>query len=137
MQRAPGDRDGICGHTDGMSDARLPSEKELEEFSKLVTEQLAEVKASLELASDDAKPVDLGLSIGRLSRVDALQQQHMAVARRRDLETRRSQLRAALARIEAGSFGECLSCEEPIGLGRLRARPESTLCRDCQQSRGR
>ena len=137
MQRAPGDRAGICGHTDGMSDARLPSEKELEEFSKLVTEQLAEVQASLELATDDAKPVDLGLSIGRLSRVDALQQQHMAVARRRDLETRRSQLRAALARIEAGSFGECLSCEEPIGLGRLRARPESTLCRDCQQSRGR
>ncbi len=114
----------------------MPSEEELEEFSHLVKERLAEVEASLELASSDAEPVDLDLSIGRLSRMDALAQQHIAVARRRELETRRSQLRAALARINAGSFGECLDCEEPIGLGRLRARPESSLCRDCQQRRG-
>ena len=118
-----------------MREARLPTEDEIEEFSCLVKERLAEVEASLELASADAKPVDLGLSIGRLSRVDALQQQHIAVARRRELETRKRQLRAAMGRIEAGSFGECSQCEEPIGLARLKARLESSLCRDCQQHR--
>jgi DnaK suppressor protein len=39
---------------------------------------------------------------------------------------------AALARMDAGSYGDCESCGEPIGLARLRARPEARLCVDCQ-----
>ncbi len=117
-----------------MSEESLPSGEELEELRSLIEKTLAEVEASLEDARDDAKPVNLDLEIGRVSRVDALQQQQFAVARRGELETRQKQLRSALSRIQAGSFGECLRCEEPIGLRRLRVRPESTQCRECQES---
>jgi len=41
-------------------------------------------------------------------------------------------IREALARIEDGTFGLCESCEEPIGVERLRARPVTTLCIDCK-----
>ena len=37
----------------------------------------------------------------------------------------------ALKRIEDGSFGICESCEEPISVKRLEARPETTLCIRC------
>ena len=43
-----------------------------------------------------------------------------------------NKIREALERIEADEFGLCESCEEPIGLERLRARPVTTLCIDCK-----
>lgn len=41
-------------------------------------------------------------------------------------------IRQALDRIKDGSFGLCDSCEEPISVERLRARPVTTLCIDCK-----
>lgn len=39
---------------------------------------------------------------------------------------------ASLAKIEAGTFGVCISCGEDIGLKRLQARPVADLCIDCK-----
>ena len=39
---------------------------------------------------------------------------------------------AALEKIEEGSFGECVSCGEDIGVKRLRARPVAELCIECK-----
>ena len=39
----------------------------------------------------------------------------------------------ALARIEAGTYGSCESCGEPIGKARLQAFPRATLCVTCKQ----
>jgi DnaK suppressor protein len=39
----------------------------------------------------------------------------------------------ALARIEAGTYGVCESCGEPIGKARLQAFPRATLCVTCKQ----
>jgi RNA polymerase-binding protein DksA len=38
---------------------------------------------------------------------------------------------AALQRLDAGTYGICVSCGEPIGAGRLKVRPAATQCRDC------
>jgi DnaK suppressor protein len=94
-----------------------------------------EVEASLAEATTDARPVDLDLSIGRLSRMDALQQQSMASARKARVEARQKQVQAAFARLEDGTYGLCVRCEEPIGWDRLNARPEAPLCRTCQGGR--
>lgn len=51
----------------------------------------------------------------------------------RDRERRLiKKIREAIARIEDGSFGLCETCEEPIGVERLRARPVTTLCIECK-----
>ncbi|MFQ5417506.1 MAG: TraR/DksA family transcriptional regulator [Myxococcota bacterium] len=39
---------------------------------------------------------------------------------------------AALSKIEAGSFGECMNCGDDIGLKRLKARPVAELCIECK-----
>ena len=43
----------------------------------------------------------------------------------------------ALARIADGEYGACLSCEEPVGYARLKARPETPFCIACQARRER
>jgi DnaK suppressor protein len=91
-----------------------------------------ELERGLEASTEDGRPVSPDSSIGRLTRQDALQQQHLAMARRERLEAQRSQVRRALAAIEDGTYGECIRCEEPIGLRRLEARPETPLCLRCQ-----
>lgn len=44
-----------------------------------------------------------------------------------------SKIRAALERLEEGTFGVCESCGRPISQARLRARPVTTLCIDCKR----
>jgi DnaK suppressor protein len=91
--------------------------------------------AGLAASTADAKPVGLDLSIGRLTRVDALQSQHMAEARRQRLTIQLAQIRSALGRILQGSYGVCAECGEPIPFERLKARPEALQCKDCVRSR--
>lgn len=43
----------------------------------------------------------------------------------------------ALKKIEEGEFGVCESCEEPISVKRLEARPETTLCIRCKEEQER
>jgi len=81
--------------------------------------------------------VDLDEPIGRISRVDAMQQQKMLAANRQAAQQRRRQVEAALDRIEAGEYGECQGCGEEIEPRRLRAQPEAPLCLDCQSRRER
>jgi RNA polymerase-binding transcription factor DksA len=64
--------------------------------------------------------------------MDALQQQHMAQAGIAALERRLKQIDAALAAVDSGAYGLCCKCEEPIGYKRLKARPETPFCLQCQ-----
>lgn len=48
-----------------------------------------------------------------------------------------SKIREALDRIDAGEFGECEDCGEPIGEARLKARPVTTLCIECKTEQER
>lgn len=54
--------------------------------------------------------------------------------RMRDRDRRlAAKIRSALARIDAGTFGTCVACGQPIPAERLRARPETDLCIDCKR----
>src|SRR5580658_1985223 len=44
------------------------------------------------------------------------------------------QLRAAMERLDDGSYGICLQCEEPISPKRLKAVPWAALCISCQET---
>ena len=71
-------------------------------------------------------------SIGRLSRMDALQQQQaMAKADGVRRAGARRRLVAALDRIETGDYGFCGDCGEPIAEKRLEIDPAITLCVSC------
>jgi RNA polymerase-binding protein DksA len=48
-----------------------------------------------------------------------------------------AEIEAAIQRLDAGTYGACVSCGEPIGEGRLKVRPAATQCRDCAELDGR
>lgn len=108
---------------------------QIEELSQALTELRGQLEEAVAATDEGAKPVDLDEPIGRVSRMDAMQQQEMTRASRSSLEHRLTRVQSALARLRRGEYGLCLECEEPIGYRRLAARPESSLCLACQRSR--
>jgi len=101
-----------------------------------VKERLLTMKSDLErLAHEHEHDSDIvevdQTTQGRLSRIEALQGQAMAqeVARRREVEIRR--IDAALARIDDGDYGYCVTCGEEIAQKRLDLDPATPNCIDC------
>ena len=121
---------------DGPMDADL-TDAQLAELRTALIALREELKVQLDSTSEASKPVDLEEPIGRLSRMDAMQQQKMAEASRRSARRRYDQVGAALERMDRNEYGQCIRCEEDIGFRRLSVRPESTLCLGCQSARER
>ena len=70
-------------------------------------------------------------AVGRLSRMDALQNQAMAQAQARMRNAERQRIYAALKRIDDGDYGYCTDCGEDIEPKRLNADPTIPRCLDC------
>ncbi|WP_170449635.1 TraR/DksA family transcriptional regulator [Ruegeria arenilitoris] len=105
---------------------------ELREFEILILSRLEELERSSLAGQDAQSVVELDQqAVGRLSRMDALQNQAMAKAQqtRRDLEARR--LRAALDRMAEGEFGYCEDCGDDIPRRRLDLDPAASKCVSC------
>jgi DnaK suppressor protein len=115
--------------------ATLPDAPDGIDLKKMKAALLArgeELRALKDTSAEAGSTVELDQSmVGRLSRVDALQGQQMALAteRRRDAELQR--IDKALARIDAGDFGWCLKCDEPIAPKRLELDPAAPYCIGC------
>jgi len=101
-------------------------------YAPVLREALAGLQASSEQTRDDRRPVSLDQqSVGRLSRIDALQGQAMANAMEARRAGRGRAIRAALERIEEGEFGFCEDCGEFIGWKRLDLDPTTPRCVGC------
>ena len=111
-------------------------EARTDEFRELLLERMAEIRSAEADTSEDRAPVELDQqSVGRLSRMDALQVQAMALesSRRRAAELRR--IEAALARIDAGEYGFCVECGEEIAVRRLESDPATPYCVHCASAK--
>lgn len=113
------------------------SADELDRLREALERRRKEVEEALTASREGVEPVGLDLSIGRLTRIDALASQQMAAANRRRLESQLVQIQNAFSRLAEGRFGLCGICEEPIERKRLSAYPESPLCLQCQAQASR
>ena len=94
---------------------------------------ISELDEQIALAKSGADTVVLDQSkVGRLSRMDALQQQHMADTTLQHAQRRQRLLHKALLKIQNNEYGICELCGEGIGIPRLEVRPEAQLCLRCQ-----
>ena len=109
--------------------------QQLEELHRALLSLRRELQQLLTDSTDGARPVSLDEPIGRLSRMDAMQQQSMVQANRRTAQTRLTRVEAALRRYGHDEYGLCVECEEDIGYARLKAQPEAPLCIECQENR--
>ena len=99
---------------------------------KRLLEKRRELEDLSELSADSRDPVELAQqSVGRLSRMDAMQQQAMSKATEQKRRLDLMRIEAAERRLRDGDYGYCEECDEEIPDGRLAIDPMAENCVGC------
>ncbi len=103
-----------------------------DEARKALLAREAELAEEDRISGESRAPVTLQQdSVGRLSRMDAMQQQAMAQAQERRRKAERARIKAALERLDQGEWGYCMQCGEEIAQARLSHDPSVARCVGC------
>lgn len=118
-----------------VSDVPVLTDEQLDNLRQLLERDRAQLVLHLEGLSQDSGPVVLDQQLqGRLSRMDALQQQAMTQAGERQVREQLRDIHQAQQAMDQDEYGYCTHCGLAIGYGRLAARPASSLCVQCAGS---
>ncbi len=107
------------------------TEKETIEIKKIIKEQISSINDDIVELTELTKPISLDNSIGRLSRMDAINNKAINEKALRDKKQTLQKLNRALERYEDGKLGICLKCSQEIPFGRLKFMPHTTRCVNC------
>ena len=103
----------------------------LEEELSTVDRQLAEHGSPA-----DSETVEVDVDEGFADSAHATAERSQTIALVEQLHDHRREINAALARMDAGTYGKCENCGQDIPFERLEARPTATLCVTCKQAEG-
>ena len=107
-------------------------DKDKREFFKLIIiDHIKEVEEEISNIKQLCTPISPDNAIGRLSRMEAINEKSINEASLRKLELRILNLNEALLRAKSEDFGICFRCEEEIPQKRLKILPESKVCVRC------
>lgn len=105
---------------------------DLDALRKRLEQMKADLQRDQAISEAERAPVELDqTSVGRLSRIDAMQVQAMALANQQRRRAELDRVVAALRRIETGNFGYCSLCGEEIVVARIMHNPAVTTCIGC------
>ncbi len=96
-----------------------------------ISKEIIDIQKQINTLQEKTKPISPDCSLGRLTRLEAMGEQHVYHKILDQSQIRLTRLTNALSRIDKQMFGICIECEEPIGMGRMSIRPESVRCVDC------
>ena len=102
-------------------------------FAAIIQTQLKETQDLIVSLRKRTKPISPDNAIGRLSRMEAINEKSVHEANLRKAEQRVQRLEQAAKRVLSEEFGHCQACDQPIPSKRLEIYPESTLCIQCLQ----
>ena len=105
--------------------------EDIEKYSAKLSKLSLEIEDYLKKSEDSAAAVEPDNALGRLSRMEAMQDQQMVLELRRRKKRQLLDVLNALKRIEQGNFGVCIFCGKEISLERLTAFPEVQTCVFC------
>ena len=103
------------------------------DLRRKIIKEIEGLKKTVEGLEGTLEPVKPDVAIGRLSRLDSMQNQSINEARCSQSKQRILRLEVALERLEDPDFGICEECGEVIAPKRLMLMPEVTLCIDCAE----
>lgn len=105
---------------------------DVEKAKRRLAEKRAEIEAHSAMSAPSRSTVELDqVAVGRLSRMDAMQQQAMAEAAERARQHDLVRIDMAERRIASGDYGYCEECDEEIPDGRLAIDPMASRCVRC------
>jgi DnaK suppressor protein len=105
---------------------------QLDDLRAELERQLRKLTRSMRTTNRAMKPVQLDQSsIGRLSRMDSLQNQSLTKGLQEREQAKLGQINEALKRLDKGTFGRCVVCGDAIAFERLLVFPETPTCAGC------
>ena len=111
----------------------MPSltKEEKNDIKETIEKDINTLKEQIAILEEKIKPIAPDCSLGRLTRLEAMGEQHVNNKILDESNLCRSRLTNALLRVDKPMFWVCIECEEPIGMGRMSIRPESVRCVEC------
>ena len=110
-----------------------------EDRSKLKQKVLEEIDNQKQLIASltkTSKPVSPDNAIGRLTRMEAINDKSVSEANLSFAKQKLFGLENTLGKIEQPDFGLCVECQNPIPPGRIMLMPENPYCVPCVEKRG-
>jgi DnaK suppressor protein len=105
--------------------------KEKKKLKEIIVSRIKETQDEIEELKELVKPIPLDASIGRVSRMDAINNRSINESALRDKTQQLKKLEKALENSKAGNFGICKKCGNEIPFGRLEYMPHTTRCVNC------
>ncbi|MDA7916264.1 TraR/DksA C4-type zinc finger protein [Verrucomicrobia bacterium] len=102
-------------------------------FGRKLKELEVELEEALELNSESTDVVKLDTNIGRLSRMDQIQNQAIAKELKERQQLQLQRVVNSLKKVAKGNYGTCPTCKKPIAEARLEAQPEAVQCVSCAE----
>jgi len=107
------------------------TKQEKSDLKETIETHIKILKEQIKILEEKVQPISPDCSLGRLTRLEAMGEQHVNNKILDESKLRLTRLTNALSRIDKPMFGICIECEEPIEIGRMRIRPESVRCVEC------
>jgi len=108
------------------------TKSEVSELKALLDKELEQIKKDIEVLKEVSKPVEPDVSLGRLTRMEAIQSKSINESSLKKAVTRQKNIESALRRIDKDpDFGICEECDEKIPFKRMLIMPETRLCVKC------
>ena len=105
--------------------------KQKKEIKAKIELDIEHLNEQIKILTEKTKPITPDCSLGRLTRLEAMGEQHVNHKILDEDKLRLTRLTNALLRIDKEMFGICLECEEDIAIERMMIRPESVRCVEC------
>ena len=102
-----------------------------EDLKIKILEEISKTESAILNYRELTKPIAPDVSIGRVSRMDAINNKSVNEASLRQAEIKLGNLKRVLDRFGTEDFGICLKCKHLIPVGRILIRPQSLLCVNC------
>ena len=106
---------------------------ELNNIKEKILSEILKTEKLIEEYKELSKPIAPDSAIGRVSRMDAINNKSISEASLRQAENKLKNLQRVFSQLGSKDFGICLKCNNEIPLGRILIRPESLLCVNCAQ----
>ena len=107
------------------------AKKDRAKIKETIENDILSLKEQIAELEERVKPISPDCGLGRLTRLEAMGEQHVNNKVLDEARVRLTRLNNALLRIDKPMFGICIECEEHIGVGRMSVRPESVRCVEC------
>jgi DnaK suppressor protein len=107
-----------------------------QKIKETVENKISEIESELQMLEEANKPISPDSAYGRISRIDAINNQSITETTLKDKKTTLHRLKYSLSKIDNEEYGKCYKCGKDINIKRIMSIPYASYCIDCANKFG-